>query len=430
MTVTRSTRGIQALRKLLRSGFGQLVAYLSRTMLRLSATGSARAILCTARKAIFVVALNVAVVAVQLVGAFPARASHIPGATYTGTHASGGTVEMTVSADGTRISRFKFTDIPGDTCTITSFERSFSPGSGIPINNHAFAYESTEISFLGSFSSTQTAAGTVAFHLPAIPPFQPACSSATINWNATTTALPPDADGDGRPDASDNCPTVANADQADSDGDGMGDVCDPTPLPDSDADGRPNASDNCPTVGNADQADSDGDGVGNACDPTPLPPTDTTAPNVRVLAGGGVLGPNRTVSVLLRCPTEETKGCTGTVTLETAKAFSARDLAARTPQARRLRLGTKRFQIAAGQSAAVKVRLSPAGYRLVLRLKMLRARAIVLARDQAGNERTTARAITLKAPKTRTTTGSAPARPRVMSLGPHFGDALACVHGC
>ena len=37
----------------------------------------------------------------------------------------------------------------------------------------------------------------------------------------------PDADLDGVPDGSDNCPGIPNADQADNDGDGQGDVCDP-----------------------------------------------------------------------------------------------------------------------------------------------------------------------------------------------------------
>jgi hypothetical protein len=44
--------------------------------------------------------------------------------------------------------------------------------------------------------------------------------------------LPPDGDldGDGIPNADDNCPSVANLDQADSDHDGLGDACDPTPT--------------------------------------------------------------------------------------------------------------------------------------------------------------------------------------------------------
>lgn len=41
---------------------------------------------------------------------------------------------------------------------------------------------------------------------------------------------PPDADGDGIPDSADNCPAVANADQADTDADGIGDACDPCPA--------------------------------------------------------------------------------------------------------------------------------------------------------------------------------------------------------
>jgi len=40
-----------------------------------------------------------------------------------------------------------------------------------------------------------------------------------------------DTDGDGVPDATDNCPNDANPNQEDADGDGVGDVCDPTPFP-------------------------------------------------------------------------------------------------------------------------------------------------------------------------------------------------------
>lgn len=72
-----------------------------------------------------------------------------------------------------------------------------------------------------------------------------------------------DDDNDGVPDATDNCPLVANANQADSDHDGIGDVCDN----DNDNDGVPNATDNCPFTANSSQADNDHDGVGDACDP-------------------------------------------------------------------------------------------------------------------------------------------------------------------
>jgi hypothetical protein len=68
-----------------------------------------------------------------------------------------------------------------------------------------------------------------------------------------------DSDGDGVPDTSDNCPTIANADQHDHDGDGRGDVCDV-----------------CPHLVDA-GGDADGDGVGDACDPRPTEAGDRIA---------------------------------------------------------------------------------------------------------------------------------------------------------
>ncbi|MEZ4433979.1 MAG: thrombospondin type 3 repeat-containing protein [bacterium] len=43
-------------------------------------------------------------------------------------------------------------------------------------------------------------------------------------------AVAPDEDGDGVPDAADNCRAAPNPDQQDGDGDGAGDACDPDPA--------------------------------------------------------------------------------------------------------------------------------------------------------------------------------------------------------
>lgn len=72
-----------------------------------------------------------------------------------------------------------------------------------------------------------------------------------------------DLDKDGVPDMTDNCVSVANADQADLDKNGRGDVCD-----DFDRDGIINSKDNCLNSPNYNQADTDADGIGDTCDTT------------------------------------------------------------------------------------------------------------------------------------------------------------------
>ena len=78
-----------------------------------------------------------------------------------------------------------------------------------------------------------------------------------------------DSDEDGLCDGGDNCPAVANLDQADRDLDGIGDVCDVCPddaLNDGDNDGLCGSVDNCPAVANPGQENTDGDDQGDACD--------------------------------------------------------------------------------------------------------------------------------------------------------------------
>src|SRR5262249_43568211 len=107
-----------------------------------------------------------------------------------------------------------------------------------------------------------------------------ACGSNPLDANSKSTdtdndnrpdCVDTDDDNDGVPDANDNCPLVANANQADGDGDGIGNACDPNlndgPTGDQDGDGEANNADNCPNVSNSNQADFYGDGLGDACDP-------------------------------------------------------------------------------------------------------------------------------------------------------------------
>lgn len=83
-----------------------------------------------------------------------------------------------------------------------------------------------------------------------------------------------DTDGDGVPNARDNCDGVANPGQEDGDNDKVGTACDldenrpqiPAPDTDFDNDGVPDGKDDCPAVADPGQEDGDSDGVGTACD--------------------------------------------------------------------------------------------------------------------------------------------------------------------
>jgi hypothetical protein len=72
-----------------------------------------------------------------------------------------------------------------------------------------------------------------------------------------------DADHDGIGDLCDDCPAVADPTQKDSDADGVGDACE---FDDIDGDGIPNLTDNCPDVRNPNQSDIDLNGRGDLCD--------------------------------------------------------------------------------------------------------------------------------------------------------------------
>ena len=151
-----------------------------------------------------------------------------------------------------------------------------------------------EISMTLAALTTAVGASNYPLFFCGVPMNEPSCvpsRPASVNNSTIYTGVPSatDSDGDGIPDAMDNCPSVFNpirpvdnGTQGDIDADGVGDACDPCPLTantttcasvdpnDADGDGIPNAIDNCPMKANPDQADTDTDGKGDACDACPM----------------------------------------------------------------------------------------------------------------------------------------------------------------
>lgn len=133
------------------------------------------------------------VASVLTLAAAPARANHIPGATYTGTAATGGTVSFDVSALGGAITRFAWNGVPTDCGTSKgNFTRSR------PIMEHAFVGGGGlgRLGFSGSFPANQQATGTLSTG-----GFGGGCS---VGWTATTTAMAPP------PPTSDQIPPVVD----------------------------------------------------------------------------------------------------------------------------------------------------------------------------------------------------------------------------
>ena len=169
--------------------------------------------------------------------------------------------DIHIGTTGAQVVLGTFTPNPGSDIIAAVTGNVLRANGGIPTTGELGVHR------IGSLQVSATGAGsvTVAGNLYVTAALA-AANVTTGNTLATVTVGGPDTDGDGIPDATDNCPTIANANQADGDGDSVGDVCD-----------------NCVGVSNprvaADflttntwatltggQRDDDHDGYGNVCD--------------------------------------------------------------------------------------------------------------------------------------------------------------------
>jgi hypothetical protein len=120
----------------------------------------------------------------MLAAAAPAAANQVPGATYTGTAATGGTVSFDVSAQGGSISRIVWREVP-TACGMLSggFSRRF------PVIDHSFAafLGPFQPSVAGTFPASQQATGTLS---PGAGKFGGG-GCAPVGWTASTTAIAP-----------------------------------------------------------------------------------------------------------------------------------------------------------------------------------------------------------------------------------------------
>jgi thrombospondin type 3 repeat protein len=223
-----------------------------------------------------------------------------------------------------------------------------------------------------------------------------------------------DADLDGIFDVRDNCPRAANPFQGNIDRDDLGDVCDEDDDgddPDVAADLR-DFADNCPTVYNPDQQDLDGDGLGTLCDAVDTPPAagaanpsapsiggspapapgaaaDGRAPRLTVRVGALQRFAAIAAGLVVRVRCDEACAVTSELVLDPARARA---------------LGLSRSRVVASGSAQVAaaattyafVRFTPAARRALFRRAGVVATLRTIAVDAAGNRRTSARRVALR----------------------------------
>ncbi len=126
----------------------------------------------------------------------------------------------------------------------------------------------------------------------------------------------------------------------------------------------------------------------------PPPAIDTKATPVTVVTRRATVRATRgrrTARITVACPAAELGGCTGSLTLLTARAVSIGGVSARVV------LGSARYALRAGQRRTLTVSL-PRGLQRLARRGQVAASAQTVTRDAAGNVATRSAAVTLRLP--------------------------------
>ena len=163
--------------------------------------------------------------------------------------------------------------------------------------------------------------------------------------------------------------------------------CTPGGDPDADGDGVPDASDNCPLAANPDQADGDGDGQGNACDPLIVAPLDIAAPGL-ALSGSKAQKAGKAVKVVVSATTEDLfASASGGVSVPNASKNY------------KLKPVKSRF-VARGTKATLKLKVRKAVLKAIRRAlgkgRKVKAKVKLTALDAAGNKASKKRTVKLK----------------------------------
>jgi hypothetical protein len=133
--------------------------------------------------------------------------------------------------------------------------------------------------------------------------------------------------------------------------------------------------------------------------PLPPPPPDVVPPKLVISRRAVRVNADGFATIRLRCPADEVQGVFGTVRLVSVKRVPGRLLGLR--RGRKVEFGRADFQLLAGRTLKLKIRVSRRRRRLLRRLGSTRVEVIARVSDMSGNDATRRAKITLRPPRRR-----------------------------